>query len=281
MSQALYAWYAFDTSGDQKVSTDTLIGGTGIGEGDTGVMASYDRNIPGTGYFGDFIWFNTDGSLAASGGAGGYPGPAGLNFNYMTTPRVYLPPMNWDPPVSPIPSIGAEITPVDLNFGTYGLLGIGKRDGIYCDAEGNYQIVNGVNTYVPKSTAYAASQNGYPDGILKEINFNLQGVIQGTFSNGRIIDLAQVVLSQVNNPEGLAKVGSQYYTLSANSGSKRVGAAGSGGLGIIQGYSLEASNVDLTVELTNMILAQRAFEANARMVSVVSSTLDVVNRLGQ
>ncbi|HVZ80439.1 MAG TPA: flagellar hook-basal body complex protein [bacterium] len=289
-NQVCYAWYAFDTTGGKPVSTAGLLGGTGIGEGDlqgAGPFFSYDRGLVNQGFFGDFLWFNTEGSLASSGGVGGFPGPPGLGVNYMSIPRVYLPPVNFNPPVSPIPTQGAEITPVSLDFGSFGLLGgtqqipVGKRDGIYSDAEGGYQVVNGVNTYVPKNTVYAADQNGYPSGVLQGINIDQTGTIQGSFSNGRILPLAQLALTQVANPEGLAKVGDNEFSLSQNSGAAHVGFGGQSGFGKVLSGSLEGSNVDLSVELSNMIIAQRGFETNARMISVVNHTLDTLSHLGQ
>jgi flagellar hook protein FlgE len=280
-NQVCYAWYAFDTSGGKTVSTANLLGGTGIGEGDP----FYDRGMLGQDFFGDFLWFDTDGALASSGGVGGLPGPPGLNANYMTQPRIYLPPNNGFPPlpgvVSPIPTQGAEITPITLNFGTFGLLGTGERDGLYSDAEGGYQVVNGVNTYVPKNTANAASQNGYQEGVLQSLNFDATGVIQGTFSNGQTVGLAQVALDQVQNPEGLDNVGNSDYTQSVNSGPSQVGLAGQGTFGQILDDSLEGSNVDLTVELSNMIIAQRSFDTNSRMIAVINETLDTISHLGQ
>ena len=286
-NQVCYAWYAFDTTGGKPVSTANLLGGTGIGEGDP----FYDRNIPGYDFFGDFLWFNTDGSLASSGGVGGFQGPPGLASNFMSIPRVYLPPDNGFPPlpgvVSPIPTQGAEITAVSLKFGTFGLLGggkvqpIGNRDGLYSDAEGSYQVQNGVSTYVPKHTAFAASQDGYSAGVLQGLNFDQQGILMGTFTNNQTVALGQVVLEQVQNPEGLSKVGSNDFALSSNSGPVRVGSAGVGNFGKVLGGSLESSNVDLSVELSNMIVAQRGFETNARMISVVNDELNVLRNLGQ
>jgi flagellar hook protein FlgE len=113
------------------------------------------------------------------------------------------------------------------------------------------------------------------------LNFDQAGVIQGTFSNGQISNLAQLVLAQPQNPEGLDKIGNNGFALSANSGPDPIGLAGQGNLGKIQGGSLEGSNVDLTVELSNMIIAQRGFDTNSRMISVVNETLDVLSRLGQ
>lgn len=284
-NQVCYAWYAFDTSGGQPVSTANLLGGTGIGEGDFSALGSpfafYDRGIAGNSYFGDFLWFNTDGSLASGGGVGGVPGPPGLNANFMDAPRLYLPPVNSNPPLSAIPTLGAEITPITLDFGTFGLLGQGRRDGLISDANGNYQVINGVNTYVPQNTAYASSQDGYSSGNLQNLNFDQTGILQGTFSNGRTVDLAQVVIDQVQNPEGLNKIGNNGFSFSPNSGPVQSGLAGQGDFGKIQSGALEGSNVDLAVELSNMILAQRGFASNARVLSAVNENLDTLTNLGR
>ena len=168
-----------------------------------------------------------------------------------------------------------------MNFGTAGVLGFGRRDGLFSDAEGSYQTVNGVNTYVPSSTAFVKSQDGFADGTLQSVQFDATGTIQGTFSNGQIQALGQVVMASVDNPDGLTKVGSNYFQPSVNSGSTFIGLAGQRGLGTITGDSLESSNVDLTVELSNMIIAQRGFEVNARTISVANSTLQTLTQLGQ
>lgn len=280
-SQACYAWYAFDTTGGQPIQTANLIGGTGVEEGDFQGAGSYDRNTPNELYGGDFIWFNTDGSLASTGGVAGiYPTPAGAATNFESVPRVYLPLSNLYPPVSPIPYQGAEVMAVDLNFGTAGFLGIGQRNGMFSDAEGSYQTVNGVNTYVPHSDVEAVSQNGYADGTLQSLSFDNTGTIQGKFTNGQTVGLGQVVLANVENPEGLNNVGENYYSTSPNTGAFQVGLAGQNGLGLVQGGSLEGSNVDLSVELTNMIIAQRGFESNARMITTVNDLLNTLRNLG-
>ena len=283
-SQVCYAWYAFDTSNGQPVSTANLLGGTGIWEGDMvtgfGSAGGYDRGTPNQESAGDFIWFNTDGSLASSGGMTGPPSPPGPP-NVMVRPTIFLPAFNQFPPNSPPPSDGAQITAVQLNFGTFGALGTGKRDGLFSDAEGSYQVVNGVNTYVPQFTAHAASQDGYADGTLQGLSVDRTGTLQGTFSNGQVVALAQLSMATVNNPEGLESVGNGYYEASNSSGVLEQSLAGKDGLGTIQGGALENSNVDLTVELSNMIIAQRGFEANAREVSVINSTLQTLAALGE
>jgi flagellar hook protein FlgE len=283
-SQAAYAWYAFDTTGGQAVSTASLLGGTGILEGDTAPLSGYDEGVLGQIEIGDLIYFNTDGSLASAGGGFGVP-PGNIfgvppSGGFPASPHIYLPPVNNPLPISPIPSTGAEITQVTLNFGTFGAIGVGQRDGLTGDAQGTYQTINGVNTYVPDSHV-GATQNGYSDGTLQSLNFDESGKIIGSFSNGQKLNLAQVALASVNNPDGLNNTGSNYYSTSRNSGAMQLGLAGQNGLGTIEGDSLEGSNVDLTVELTNMIIAQRGFDTNARVISVMNSELQTVTQLGQ
>jgi flagellar hook protein FlgE len=295
-NQVAYAWYAFNTTNGAPVSTATLVGGTGIIEGDTSdAQVGYDRDITGDLYWGDLIVFNTDGSLLSTGGVE-QVGPGGVTFQAM--PDIYIPANNINganPPValplpgdnganapaSPLPTIGAQIMQVQMNFGNAGVLGVGQRNGLYSDADGTYQVINGVNTYVPNSTAYAASQNGYGEGLLQSIQFNTAGQIEGTFSNGQTTALGQVILAEPNNPDGLASVGNNYYQTSPNSGPMFVGTAGQLDLGTVQGDTLELSNVDLSVELSNMIIAQRGFETAARVIAVESADLQTLTQLGQ
>ena len=84
-----------------------------------------------------------------------------------------------------------------------------------------------------------------------------------------------------NNPDGLNKVGTNYYQPSANAGAMFVGFAGQDGVGTVQGNTLELSNVDLTVELSNMIIAQRGFDVNSRVIAVENANLQVLTQLGQ
>jgi len=296
-NQVAYAWYAFDTTNGKTATTPNLVGGSGIFEGDlTGSVNGYNRaNNAATQadrFAGDLLVFNTDGSLLSTGGVQ----MAGLGAGTQAMPDIYLPPLNQtgavptagppanngpNAPASPLPTFGAQITQITLNFGTAGVLGQGKRDGVYSDAEGSYQIVNGVNTYIPKSTAYGKSQDGFAMGLLQGVQFDATGTIQGTFTNGQTTAIGQVVMAMPNNQEGLTKIGSNYYQASSNSGPMFVGFAGQDGVGTIQGNTLELSNVDLTTELSNMIIAQRGFDVNSRVISVENSNLQILSQLGQ
>lgn len=292
-NQVAYAWYAFDTTNGKTATTPNLVGGTGIFEGDLSTAANgYNRGTNGDAFAGDLLVFNTDGSLLSTGGVQ----MAGAGAGTESMPDIYLPPVNitgaaptFGPPAnngpqapaSPIPTQGAEITQITLNFGTAGVLGQGRRDGVYSDAEGSYQVLNGVNTYVPKSTAYGKSQDGYASGILSSVQFDATGTINGSFTNGQTTAIGQVVIAMPNNADGLSKVGDNYYQASANSGAMFVGFAGQDGVGTVQGDTLELSNVDLTVELSNMIIAQRGFDVNSRVIAVENSNLQILSQLGQ
>ena len=104
------------------------------------------------------------------------------------------------------------------------------------------------------------------------------GLISGVFSNGRTQALGQIALATFANPAGLLKQGSSLFTTSADSGVAQIGVAGIGGRGTLTGATLEGSNVDLGQEFTNMIIAQRGFEANAKVITTSDQLLqDLVN----
>jgi flagellar hook protein FlgE len=100
----------------------------------------------------------------------------------------------------------------------------------------------------------------------------------GVFSNGLKQTLAQVALASFNNPPGLEKVGDSMYRSTVNSGTVQIGQAGGGGRGLLQSGVVEMSNVDLAQEFTNLIIAQRGFQANSKVISTSDELLqDLVN----
>jgi flagellar hook protein FlgE len=120
--------------------------------------------------------------------------------------------------------------------------------------------------------------NGYPSGSLDNVKLDATGVITGVFSNGRNLALAQVALASFNNPGGLTKAAENMYEASNNSGNAQVGLANSGGRGKIAPGTLEMSNVDLSAEFTNMIVTQRGFQANSKIITTSDEMLqDLVN----
>jgi flagellar hook protein FlgE len=126
------------------------------------------------------------------------------------------------------------------------------------------------------SSLDVASQNGYPAGTLSSYQIGTDGTITGSFTNGLTKDLGQVALASFANPAGLSSEGTDLYTTSPNSGQAVVGAPNSGSFGSINSGYLEESNVDLSTSLTNLIVTQRGFEANTKMVTTVDTMLQDV-----
>jgi len=121
-------------------------------------------------------------------------------------------------------------------------------------------------------------QNGFSPGSLQRISVNQTGQIIGTFSNGENIELAQVALASFSNTSGLSKVGDTLFTESRNSGMPEIGAPGTGGQGSVKPESLEMSNVDLSQEFVDMIITQRGFQANSRIITTSDEMLqELVN----
>lgn len=134
----------------------------------------------------------------------------------------------------------------------------------------------GVTQFSSLSTTVAKGQDGYGNGDLVNINIDNTGKITGIFSNGINQTLAQIVLAKFNNPNGLYRQGNNMYVSSANSGLPIVVTAGESIQSEIVPGTLEMSNVSLAQEFTDMILAQRGFQANAR---VISTSDDLLNEL--
>jgi flagellar hook protein FlgE len=112
----------------------------------------------------------------------------------------------------------------------------------------------------------AVSQDGFTTGKLTGISVDKTGVVQARFTNGRSVDLGEIAMANFANPQGLQQLGNQSWAQTNASGQAVNGVAGNSGFGSIQSGSLEASNVDTTSALVDMIKAQRNFQANAQMI---------------
>jgi flagellar hook protein FlgE len=216
------------------------------------------------------ITFNADGSLATLGAA---TGPV-TGTVAGTTWDITLPITNGA--VGPGAGPGTPEFNFSINIGTPNNAGValGLRDGMTGDF-GN-GTTNTLGVYTPVQTATTKFVDGYPEGTLTGVSFNTTGGIVGNFSNGQTLVVAQLAMSTFSNPDGLEKVGGNYFAQTDNSGIAQIQTAGANGAGTIQGGALESSNVDLTVELTNMILAQRMFESNAKVITTSSSLLSTL-----
>jgi flagellar hook protein FlgE len=130
------------------------------------------------------------------------------------------------------------------------------------------------DTFTPNSV----TQDGYTTGRLIGIDIDSTGVVQARFTNGRSLALGQVALANFANPQGLQQLGDTNWAETFGSGQAVRGQAGNSGLGLIQSGALEASNVDITEQLVNMITAQRNFQANAQMISTADAiTQTIIN----
>lgn len=110
------------------------------------------------------------------------------------------------------------------------------------------------------------TQDGYTSGNLAGLSIGPDGVIQGNYSNDQTKNLAQIVLANFTNPNGLMSVGNNAWIETASSGQPKVGTPDTGTLGVLQSGAVEESNVDLTGELVNMIVQQRNYQANAQSI---------------
>jgi flagellar hook protein FlgE len=120
------------------------------------------------------------------------------------------------------------------------------------------------------------NQDGFAAGRLSNIDVDSEGVIFARFTNGRSEPLGQVALSNFTNTQGLRQLGDTSWGETFTSGDAIRGAGGTASFGLIQSGALEASNVDLTEQLVNMITAQRNFQANAQMISTADQVTQTI-----
>ena len=186
------------------------------------------------------------------------PVPIGtLNFNTngalnMATTGDALKNGRFDISLPIVPSTGAELTlPAQINFA-------------------------GTTQYGNATSEKVVEQDGYKAGALQRFTTGTDGTILGQFSNGQTKALGQVVLANFKNPNGLEPLGNNAWAESPNSGVALMGTAGTGGMGVLQSSATEASSVDLTAELVNMITAQRVYQANAQTIKTQDSVLQTL-----
>lgn len=154
-----------------------------------------------------------------------------------------------------VPSTGAELKlPVQIDFA-------------------------GTTQYGTTTSEKFLAQDGYKPGSLQRFSTGADGSILGQYSNGQTKVLGQVVLANFTNPNGLQPLGNNAWAESSNSGIPLMGTAGTGGLGVLQASATEASSVDLTAELVNMITAQRVYQANAQTIKTQDSVLQTLVNL--
>ncbi len=131
-----------------------------------------------------------------------------------------------------------------------------------------------ITQFASDQTLAVTSQDGYAAGTLDSYSIGSDGTITGSYSNGTSQSLGTIALAQFANPNGLEDVGNTDFLPTAASGNPQLGIPGTGGLGTLQGGAVEGSNVDLATELTDLIEAQTAYQANTKVVDSTSTALE-------
>lgn len=172
------------------------------------------------------------------------------------------------------------MTDLELQFDVNGGLktGSGTATLTLTNGAGDNQSVNltfdDVTQYAGSSTAFATT-DGNAAGTLKSVSIDSNGVITGTYTNGLNVQEAQVAIAQFNNASGLTKTGNSLYTESNNSGTPNIGTISDLGCTVTPS-SLEMSNVDMASELTDMIVTQRGYQSNSKIITVSDELLETL-----
>jgi flagellar hook protein FlgE len=138
-----------------------------------------------------------------------------------------------------------------------------------------------VTGFASPSEVTASSQNGAAAGSLNNLAIQSDGTISAVFSNGNTVDVAQLVLAQFSNQDGLLSQGGGFFTETTASGASFFGVPGEGGRGHVTSGALEQSNVDLATELTKIITFQRGYQANAKIITLTDQIMQETLNLRQ
>jgi flagellar hook protein FlgE len=217
-----------------------------------------------------------------------------LTYNFTNTA-----PGAWNYSITiPAADVGATGNPVVVKNGTLAFNGSGLLTTPATDVTGiaiagladgantltfNWNLFdankNGLLTQVAAPSATASTlQNGFASGSLTSYTIGSDGTIQGTFSNGQTQSLGQILLATFANNEGLSRNGSNEFLSTLSSGAANVGVPGTGGRGTLSGGSLEQSNVDISTQFANLIVAESGYQANAKVVTTLNTIVqDTIN----
>jgi flagellar hook protein FlgE len=126
----------------------------------------------------------------------------------------------------------------------------------------------------------ATSQNGYGSGQYQTFTVASDGTVEAVFSNGQQLAVGKLAMANVANLQGLQLLGGGNYATTLASGAASVGASGTSGLGTFQDAALEESNVNISAEFSDLIIAQRSFEANSKAVTTFDTVAqEVINMI--
>lgn len=167
----------------------------------------------------------------------------------------------------------SSYTPTNVNF--TGNNGSSPNQNVNIDL-GTSNAFDGITSFDATSGTSGISQDGFPGGDIVGIRIDQSGTLIGSFSNGRSFGLAQIGMAKFTNNEGLVADGGNVFLQSANSGDPIIGTAATAGRGFMQSSALEASNVDLSKSLTNLIIIQRGYQANAKTITTSDTLLETL-----
>ena len=168
----------------------------------------------------------------------------------------------------------AEVTPADVSL-TFGALAngatIGSGNVVTWDLAGT--TAQSLTGYASSSVVKALTHDGYASGVLKSLSVTSEGILSGFFTNGQTADIGRIVLADFSNPWGLKRMGNNLFGETVTSGAAVQNNPGSAGMGDISPNSLEMSNTDIATEFINMITAQRAYQASAKVVTTTDQMM--------
>ncbi|HHT04990.1 MAG TPA: flagellar hook protein FlgE [Hydrogenispora sp.] len=171
-----------------------------------------------------------------------------------------------------------------LNFDTFGHLPAGTEATITWTPGPGVEALDitidfsAISQQHAEDSSVGYEQDGYRMGYLDSYRIDSAGTVIGIFTNGLANNIAQIAVATFNNPAGLEKMGETMFRTSSNSGEAQINISGIGGAGTVTPGALEMSNVDLSQEFTDMIVTQRGFQANSRIITTSDEMLqELVN----
>ncbi len=169
--------------------------------------------------------------------------------------------------------VESAISPLTLKYVN------GSADSLINFNPGKRGEISGLTQFTTSSTALVQDQDGYTSGTLQGLSIDDSGTIAGVFTNGQIKQLAQVAVATFNNPQGLLATGGNLLSKGNNSGDAQIGTASTGGRAAIAAGNLELSNVDLAGSFADLIVTQRGFQANSRIITTSDEMLQELIQL--
>jgi flagellar hook protein FlgE len=201
----------------------------------------------------------------------GAPNPASLTPQYLT--------FNSAGAVSATETTLGTAIPVATSGGVLTFAGYSPTDGAATPMSLAFDFSK-TTQYGGQFGVTSITQNGYATGQLSTVAIDPAGIVSAVYTNGRSTQLGQLAMANFPNPQGLKQLGDTNWSETFTSGTVVSGVAGSAGFGSIQSGALEASNVDLTTQLVDMITAQRAFQANAQVITTANSESQTIINIG-